>query len=152
MYYVITYRSRQLKRHHNTVSVNESDGLERLEFDNIDDEEDNDVSSADKKLTRKERKQLKKQLKESELANEKIYIIDGEEVSEEDLTDYERAEIRSENLINKDSFYDALEPFDSDEVTTQKKKFNNKSVLIIGGGVLVIVGSIIYVIVEIGSL
>ena len=128
MYKLITYRSRRLESNYSeklpTGSMLVGSFNEIIE--EIEDE-------PERKLTRKERKAQKKKLKEYEAqSNVKTYIIDGEEVEEGDLTAEELASIKASEMINKDSFYDALEPLDNGEYTTVKRR--DKKMLIVLGG------------------
>lgn len=132
MYRLITYRSRKLK--HATLPLYETDDeitLSGYQPDRASLDED-ELPDEAVKLTRKERRAQKKQLKAARKEAVKTYIIDGEEVDEDDLTEEEWAEIRASEMINTDSFYDALEPVDSGEVVQVKRKLSKQMVLVIG--------------------
>lgn len=132
MYRLITYRSRKLK--HTTLPLYEEDEettLSGYQPDRASLDED-ELPDEAVKLTRKERRAQKKQLKAARKEAVKTYIIDGEEVDEDDLTEEEWAEIRASEMINTDSFYDALEPVDSGEVVQVKRKLSKQMVLVIG--------------------
>lgn len=148
MYKLITYRSRRLESNYSeklpTGSMLVGSFNEIVE--EIDDE-------PERKLTRKERKAQKKKLKEyEEQSNVKTYIIDGEEVEEGDLTEEELASIRASEMINKDSFYDALEPLDNGEYTTVKRR-DKKMLIVLGGafGAILIVALAAIVLVNMGG-
>ena len=148
MYKLITYRSRRLESNYSeklpTGSMLVGSFNEIIE--EIDDE-------PERKLTRKERKAQKKKLKEYETqSNVKTYIIDGEEAEEGDLTDEELASIKASEMINKDSFYDALEPLDNGEYTTVKRR-DKKMLIVLGGafGVILIVALAAIVLVNMGG-
>ena len=132
MYRLITYRSRKLK--HTTLPLYEEDEettLSGYQPDRASLDED-ELPDEAVKLTRKERRAQKKQLKTARKEAVKTYIIDGEEVDEDDLTEEEWAEIRASEMINTDSFYDALEPVDSGEAVQVKRKLSKQMVLVIG--------------------
>lgn len=132
MYRLITYRSRKLK--HTTLPLYEEDEettLSGYQPDRASLDED-ELPDEAVKLTRKERRAQKKQLKAARKEAVKTYIIDGEEVDEDDLTEEEWAEIRASEMINTDSFYDALEPVDSGEAVQVKRKLSKQMVLVIG--------------------
>ena len=148
MYKLITYRSRRLESNYSeklpTGSMLVGSFNEIIE--EIEDE-------PERKLTRKERKAQKKKLKEYEAqSNVKTYIIDGEEVEEGDLTEEELASIKASEMINKDSFYDALEPLDNGEYTTVKRR-DKKMLIVLGGafGTILVVALAAIVLVNMGG-
>ena len=147
MYKLITYRSRRLESNYSEKLPTGS--MLVGSFNEIIEE----IDEPERKLTRKERKAQKKKLKEyEEQSNVKMYIIDGEEVEEGDLTDEELASIKASEMINKDSFYDALEPLDNGEYTTVKRR-DKKMLIVLGGafGAILIVALAAIVLVNMGG-
>ena len=49
-------------------------------------------------------------------------------------------------MINKDSFYDALEPLDSGEATKVKRKLSKETILIIGMIIICVVIGVVMII------
>lgn len=117
-YYAITFKSKKLRK--NKIYINE--------YDDMEDSED-EYQESEMKMSRKEKRAQKKQLKEernrkqnTENLAENVYIINGEEVAEEDLTKDERADIEANNLLNQDHFYDPIDPIDWGVKTKVKRK------------------------------
>lgn len=70
---------------------------------------------------------------------EKIFLIDGIEVNEEDLTNDERLDIEAKNMLNGDGFYNPLRPFDYYDIGDDKpQKKNTKGVIAVLSGAVVI--------------
>ena len=143
MYRVITYRSRKLK--HSTVRLYEEDEVLSLSGEEPDGDDLSD-DEPESKMSFRERRAQKKQLKAAQKETSKTYVIDGEDVDEEDLTEEERAEIKASQMINKDSFYDALEPLDSGEATKVKRKLSKETILIIGMIIICVVIGVVMII------
>lgn len=142
-YRVITYRSRKLK---NSTIIFDDLGTEDSApisgFDEIDDEEDDD-DEEEVRLTRRERRAQKKQLKKEQRENEKKFRVGDEEYNEDDFDPEDVEDMRASEMMNKDGFYDPLEPIDSGEERVREKK-SSKTYFIIGGATLVVLGIIIF--------
>lgn len=112
-------------------------------------------NSIDKRLTRKQKKALKKQIEEAKRIKEnKLYELHGEEIFEEDLTDEELAEIKASEIINQDCFYDALMPIDDgEEAIEQEKRKDRKTMLILGTviSITVFIGLMIFMLYKMAS-
>lgn len=118
-YYAITFKSKELRK--NKIYITEYDDIEDFEAEN--------AQESEIKMSRSERRAQKKQLKaernrqqNTENLAGNVYIINGEEVAEEDLTKDERADIEASNLLNQDHFYDPIDPIDWGVKTKVKKK------------------------------
>jgi len=140
MYYAITFESKELKK--SKIYITDIEDGEDYE-----DEEDNELLQKPEKMSWRERKAQKKQLEaeqEFNISSENVYLINGEEVAEEDLTKEERADIEANKLLNQDHFYDALEPVDWGVKTKTKRQI--QPAYIIGGIVcgIIIVGIIAF--------
>lgn len=137
MYRTITYRSKALKN--KTIFIYDSP------------EEAADVSVASSAESEKTEKPVKaeKKKKRKEKSEEVTYIIDGVEVREEDLTEDERADLRSEALLNTDGFYTPLKPLDyeePEEEETETKSSNKKMIgmiAVIAVAVIMVAGVIV---------
>ena len=102
MYRVITYRSRPLKV--STFSIDDDAAT------------DSSVAAFDEEnIESVENKSKKKQ------KDEKTYIIDGVEVSEEDLTIDEKLDLEANAILNADGFYNPLLPLDYFEEEEENK-------------------------------
>ena len=152
MYKIVTFRSRQLK-YTDYIYDGESFELDEKAMSPLLEEDE----ELDRKLTRKERKAQKRKIKEAKKKakrkdsandeygdNVKIYIINGEEVAVDDLTAAERAMIRADEELNKDGFYDGLEPFDNDETETFVKAKHGKLFILLVAIAITAVGYSFY--------
>lgn len=150
MYKIVTFRSRQLKY---TDYICDEYSFE-LDEDSMYPPLEEDEDGTDRKLTRKERKAQKRKIKEAKKKakkkehydedNVKTYIINGEEVAVEDLTAVERAMIRADEELNKDGFYDGLEPFDNDETEVFVKTSHRKLFVLLAVIAIVVIGYSFY--------
>lgn len=143
-YRVITYRSRKLK--HSTMIFDDlgaDDSAPISGFDDVDDEDEYDDDEEEVRLTRRERRAQKKQLKKEKKENEKKFRVGDEEYNEDDFDPEEVEDMRASEMMNKDGFYDPLEPIDSGEERVREKK-SARTYLIIGAATLVVVGIIIF--------
>ena len=103
-------------------------------------------------MSRKERRAQKKQLKEEqkrtrslEPASENIYVINGEDVAEEDLTKEEREDIEANKLLNQDHFYDPLEPLDWGVKTKTKAKVSPGIIAAGIAGIVALIGILAFI-------
>lgn len=113
MFQVITFRSEPLKNKTIFIEVDEPAATRGAGFN------------------------VAKKNKEIETGN--TYLIDGEEVREEDLTENEQQDIIANKRLNQDGFYTPLEPIDAflnTDTNMPKKKLENKKMMIIGGIIL----------------
>lgn len=127
MYRIITYKSKPLKK--STIILEE------------------DSTSSDFSDNYIEEKPKKKQKKQKKKPDEVTYLIDGVEVSEEDLTIDERLDIESAALLNQDDFYTPLKPVDAfleggEEVAEKKKSGNGWKIGVIIGVTFLLLGGI----------
>ena len=145
-YRVITYRSRKLKR--NTILIDEmgaGDSGPVSDFEDLDEDEYDD-DDEDVLLTRRERRAQKKQLKKEQRENAKKFRVGDEEYNEDDFDPEDVEDMRASELMNKDGFYDPLEPIDSSEEHINQNK-STKTFLMIGAAVAVFIGVLIFSIV-----
>ena len=115
MYRVITYRSRPLK-----VSTFPIDDITAT---------DEPVADFDEEINSKKKKKKKKT---KDIPDEQTYIIDGVEVSEEDLTFDERLDMEANALLNSDGFYSPLQPLDYYDNESDGKPVKSNKFAIIG--------------------
>lgn len=97
MYRVITFKSKELKK--KTIYIETEPDISVSDFDDIE--------------TKRHRSRKKKD-------EGKVYMIDGVEVREEDLTNDEKMDLQAEALLNADGFYTALMPFD--QISEEKEE------------------------------
>lgn len=150
-YYAITFKSKKLKR--SIVYIDILPDLEENKtIDNIDSIFDANSSEPEVKMSRKERRAQKKQLKEEqkrtrslEPASENIYVINGEDVAEEDLTKEEREDIEANKLLNQDHFYDPLEPLDWGVKTKTKAKVSPGIIAAGIAGIVALIGILAFI-------
>ena len=102
MYRVITFKSKELKK--KTVFLAADNSAADFDNENI--------------------QNTKKKKKKKEIVT---YIIDGVEVREEDLTEDERLDIASNNLLNTDGFYTPLKPEDYTEKANDSEEYTETS-------------------------
>ena len=124
MYQVITYRSRKLKE--KTIVI-KAEGIPSALSD-----------GEDEKLSFKERRELKKELKKARKEKFKD-LIGTDEYEEKDFNPEEIEDIKASASLNSDSFYDALDPIDIGE-PKDKRTIEGKKILIFAG---LVVGLII---------
>ncbi|MBR5357534.1 MAG: hypothetical protein IK121_11525 [Lachnospiraceae bacterium] len=92
----------------------------------------------DEKLSFKERRELKKELKKARKEKFKD-LIGTDEYEEKDFNPEEIEDIKASASLNSDSFYDALDPIDIGE-PKDKRTIEGKKILIFAG---LVVGLII---------
>lgn len=97
MYRVITFKSKELKK--KTIYIETEPDISVSDFDDVE----------------TERRRSRKKKDEG-----KVYMIDGVEVREEDLTNDEKMDLQAEALLNADGFYTALMPFD--QISEEKEE------------------------------
>ena len=142
-YRVITYRSRKLK--HSTIIFDDLGAEDSAPISGFDDAED-EIEEDDEeevRLTRRERRAQRKQLKKEQKENEKKFRIGDEEYNEDDFDPEDVEDMRASEMLNKDGFYDPLEPIDSGEEKVREKK-SMQTYLIIGGATVLVLGIIIF--------
>ena len=138
MYQVITYRSRELKVNKIPLTGEE---VSSPTSDNKDDE----------KLTFKEKRALKKELKKAKQA-EFAKLSGMDEYTEDDFNPEEVEDMRVASILNNDSFYDALEPIDLNEPKNKKTQDPKKILLVAGVVLLMFAVSIISIIFMVGNI
>lgn len=145
-YRTITFRSRKLK--YDVLPEGDYGDDETVSL--IKDEPDEEAApehEKEKKLSGKERRAIKKQLKKDRKEKKYLKTLDnGEIVNEREYDPEELDDLRISAILNKDGFYDALEPFDfgQSEQKERHRKDLGKNAMIIGALVLIGLGAIIY--------
>ena len=149
----MTFRSRKLKKTILLEEDMESDGLIEL-VEDVQSEEKEDLEK-EEKLSRKERKARNKQLRKDRKAQKHLHTLENGDVVDETEYDPEELEdLRISAILNKDGFYDALEPIDLGQFGSMKTKaeFNNKNILIIAGMALAGIAAVAYLVISIANI